>query len=426
MRPNDAGSRRKRRLIAWTPAVAVPAVIAAGVLLAPVSANAAIDLPDLEPSELLELVRSSNVRAFSGTVEQAADLGLPDLSGLTGGMRGSDEGDPPGTDGTGPGLDDLLEFASGSHTMRVFADGDLARLQVLDGFGERDVIAGPDEVWFYDSRAEAATHVTPPSEEETARLEAWKDAQSEAWAAEHADGFEASADLPTPDELADEVLAELDASDEVSVGDDGRVAGRDAYELVVTPADADTTIGRIAIAVDAEHGMPLAVEVVARGASDPAFRVAFSAISFDAPDASLFEFTPPAGTTVTEHPIEVPSDEELQAMADGHDAASVPGERTGDGPTVIGEGWSSVVVIDPAELAVDAPEADAPDGDVPDAEAPDGTGSLGSQLELLATPVDGGLLFQATLVNVLFADDGLVYAGAVTPQVLLDAAAGTR
>ncbi len=422
MRSNDAGSRRKQRLIAWTPAVAVPAVIAAGVLLAPVSANAAIDLPDLEPSELLELVESSDVRELSGTVEQTSDLGLPDLSGLTGGMAPSGGGGD-GAGDAGPGLDDLLEFATGSHTMRVYLDGDLARLQVLDGFGQRDVIAGPDEVWFTDSREESATHVTPPSEAELARLEAWKDAQSEAWAAEHGDELDASADLPTPEEVADEVLAKLDASDEVAVGDDGRVAGRDAYELVVTPDDPDTTIGRIAIAVDAETGVPLAVEVVARGASDPAFTVGFTSVSFDAPDAALFDFTPPEGWTVTEHPIEVPSDEELAAMAerDGEAHAAEPGDE----PTVVGEGWSTVVVFDPAEMAADAPEGDAADGEATDGAMPD-AGFDPSQLEQLATPVDGGLLFQTTLVNVLFADDGLVYAGAVTPQVLLDVAAGTR
>ncbi|GLI27442.1 hypothetical protein ARHIZOSPH14_16840 [Agromyces rhizosphaerae] len=421
MRPNDAGSRRKRRLIAWTPAVAVPAVIAAGVLLAPVSANAAIDLPDLEPSELLELVESSEVRALSGTVEQTSDLGIPDLSGLTGGMGGGPGGD--GTGDAGPSIDDLLEFATGSHTMRVYLDGDRARLQVLDRFGERGVIAGPDEVWFTDSREETATHVTPPSESELARLEAWKDAQSEAWKAEHGDELEASADMPTPEEVADDVLAALDASDEIAVGDDGRVAGRDAYELVVTPADPDTTIGRIAIAVDAETGVPLAVEVVARGASDPAFTVGFTSVSFDAPDPALFAFTPPEGWTVTEQPIEVPSDEELAAMAEGEGEAHA-GEP-GDAPTVVGEGWSSVVVFDPAEMAADAPETDAPEADAPDGAMPD-AGFDPSQLEQLATPVDGGLLFQTTLVNVLFADDGLVYAGAVTPQVLLDVAAGTR
>ncbi len=55
-------------------------------------ANAAVDLPDLTPEELLEFAAASDVDALSGTIEQTSELGLPDLSGLTGAMGGAGDG----------------------------------------------------------------------------------------------------------------------------------------------------------------------------------------------------------------------------------------------------------------------------------------------------------------------------------------------
>ena len=56
-------------------------MIGLGVVLVPMQANAAVDLPDLTPAELLEFAASSEVEALSGTIEQQSELGLPDLSG---------------------------------------------------------------------------------------------------------------------------------------------------------------------------------------------------------------------------------------------------------------------------------------------------------------------------------------------------------
>src|SRR6187551_775144 len=95
MRPRDTGA--SRRLSRWIPAIAAPIAIAAAVVLVPMQANAAVDLPDLTPEELLDLVASSDVEALSGTIEQTSDLGLPDLSGLTGAMGGAGGGVSEGT-----------------------------------------------------------------------------------------------------------------------------------------------------------------------------------------------------------------------------------------------------------------------------------------------------------------------------------------
>ena len=102
MRPRDTGA--SRRFTRWIPAIAAPIAIGAAVVLVPLQANAAVDLPDLE--------------------------------GLTGAMGGAGSGGA-GSAGGGEGasasdLDDLIDLATGSHTARVYVDGSNARMQVLD------------------------------------------------------------------------------------------------------------------------------------------------------------------------------------------------------------------------------------------------------------------------------------------------------
>ena len=95
MRARESGA--SRRLARWIPAIAAPIAIGAAVVLVPLQADAAVDLPDLTPEELLELAASSDVDALSGTIEQTSELGLPDLAGLTGGMGGDGSGGDEGS-----------------------------------------------------------------------------------------------------------------------------------------------------------------------------------------------------------------------------------------------------------------------------------------------------------------------------------------
>ena len=52
------------------------------------------------------------------------------------------------------------------------------------------------------------------------------------------------------------------------------------------------------IAVDGKYGVPLRVQLYAKGAHSPAFQVAYTALQFVAPDAANFAFTPPHGAKV--------------------------------------------------------------------------------------------------------------------------------
>jgi outer membrane lipoprotein-sorting protein len=426
MRAQDTGA--SRRFSRWIPAIAAPIAIGVGVVLVPMQANAAVDLPDLTPAELLEFAASSEVDALSGTVEQTSELGLPDLSGLTGTMGGgaggaggagdtdgrgefgSDDSDADDSDAdsgaSASDLDDLISLATGTHTARVYLDGSNARLQVLDRLAERDVYLSEEGAWIYDSAEKAATHVTV----DQAALDALKaEAEANGEDAQARLEDELGAPLPTPDEVLDQALAKLDASTDVTVGTDTRVAGREVYELVLEPRDDDTLVGEVSVAIDGENGVPLAASVTARGADDPAFSVAFTDVSFEAPDASVFAFTPPEGTEVTEHVVPVPTVAELEQWKAQAESAEQGGAEGMPQPIVHGEGWSAVVELPAGEAGAQALRGEA-----------------SAMVDMLTEPVDGGRILETSLVTVLLTDDGRVLAGAVTADRLLDAAASGR
>ncbi|MDQ1608766.1 MAG: hypothetical protein QOE16_1498 [Microbacteriaceae bacterium] len=350
----------------WLPAVAVPAVIAAGVLVAPLAAGAAVDLPAKTPEQVLAMVAQSPVRAFSGTLEQTSQLGLPEVPSI---------GPSSSTDAAAS----ALELLTGSHTARVYVDAPTnARIQVMDSLAERDVIRHGSDVWLYDSSDRTATHLTLPAR------------------ASQSDGTTGDAATPgemqTPAQLAKRLLTSVEPSTRVTVGDDTSVAGRTAYDLVLTPRSSVTLVGSVSIAVDSKTGLPLSVEVRARGQQDPAFRIAFSELSLEKPSADLFTFSPPPGATVK------------QQSLPKHDPTATPEKSARPKPAVSGSGWETVVGV-PASI-------------VP-------SGILSSPLLMgAATSVADGRLLHTSLVNVLLTNDGRLFAGAVPVDRLQAAAAG--
>ena len=332
----------------WIPAVAVPiVVIAAGAIVVPLSANAAPNLPSKTPEQVLALLAGTTEDSFSGTVAVTSDLGLPSIS--TGGS-GSDDAN--------------LDLLTGTHDARVYVDGaSKVRAQVLDQLAERDVVRNGTDVWLYNSDDNAVEHSTVPAKSDT------------------------TSGTETPASIAKAVVATLEPSSSLSVATAQTIAGRDAYTLVLEPKATDTLVGSIAIAVDAKTGLPLSVSATARGANDPAWQVQFSKLDLATPSASLFEFTPPADATVTEHKA-------TEKKTAAHAAA--------DKPTVTGTGWDAVVSVTVGD---------------------DLTKLTKSQLfTQLSTAVDGGRLISTSLVNVLVTTDGKVLAGSVPVATLQDAA----
>lgn len=363
-----------RTWLRWLPAATVPAVIAAGVLAGSVPASAGDPLPGKTPEQVLQLIAQHRVTSFAGTLEQSSSLGLPAL--------------PQAGPGAGSGDTAWLELLAGPHTARVYRDGtDNARVQVLDRLAERDVVRHGNDLWFYNSKDNTAAHAVLPA----------------GAADRHSSGQEAA---PAPDALAEKLLAKLDPSTEITVGADVEVAGRSAYQLVLTPKSASTLLSSAAISVDGQNGMPLSVELKARGQTDPAFRVAFTKLSLETPDAAIFRFSPPAGAAVKELPV--PDHQPSGAK-----------ERPKDGQhKVSGTGWETVVELPAGALAK---ASDQPGESGKPGEAAK-SGSVAALLAQATVPVPGGRLLSSALVNVLILDDGRVFAGSV-PLERLQAAA---
>ncbi len=393
----------------WLPAGIVPVVIVAAAVSGPAVAEAKPQLPARTAQELLEFVATSSEDAYSGTVEQSSNLGLPDIGMAT----------PPGGTSSSDPTSAALELLTGEHTAQVYVDGpDKARVQVLDQLAQRDVVVNQNDVWAYDSEANEATHAVLP-DKDTAKAEF--EAKLQEKAAEHAE----LRDVPrTPAELARLFLTTIDPSTEVTVGETSRVAGRSAYELRLTPEDAATLIGSIAIAVDSETGVPLSVTVQAKGQEEAAFQAGFTGVDFSTPDAGIFEFAPPAGATVTEAPTADEAKAKLEAERNAMDA---PTEKLAE-PTVFGEGWSTIVELPAGSISklglnVGGDQA-AGMGEIMEIKPgmdPEGVAGGQALLEQALTEVDGGRALQTSLVSVLITDDGRILAGAVSADQLVAA-----
>jgi outer membrane lipoprotein-sorting protein len=300
-----------------------------------------------------------------------------------------------GSGGAGDSTSDALELLTGSHTAEVFVDGaDKQRVQVVEDLAERDVTRDGDSVWTWDSSRKEATHLTLPD----------------------STGVPAPTSLPdgsavpqTPAELASALLAAVEPTTTVTATDNVEVAGRTAYQVVLTPDDPATLVGSATLTVDSETGVPLKVVVAAKGQADPAVSVGFTSVDFRTPSSDVFAFTPPAGADVTE--VAVPARDDARA-----DQAR---PATGQAPerTVLGSGWSTIVGVTPPASDPGAPSAgSSPTGPASDPSA---------LLDQVLTPVEGGSVLQTSLVSVFVGDDGRVWAGAVDADALRAAVAAS-
>ncbi|MGK5681852.1 LolA family protein [Actinoplanes sp. URMC 104] len=368
---------KSRPALRWlVPSAAAAVVIGGGAAAGTIVANADPALPERSAAQLLVDLQNAKVDGLSGTIVQSADLGLPKIAGLT------DEAS--GTAG-------LANLVAGSNTARVwYAGEEKARLALVGTAGETDVIRNGADVWFWQSSDNSATHLKVPA------------------GAEHKPQSLPTGVPSTPQDAADAALAAIDDSTKVTTTGAAEVAGRDAYELVLEPRAQQSLVGQVRLAIDAEQHIPLRVDVYAKNATSPAIRVAFQQISFDKPDPQQFVFNPPPGAKVTETDASK-LERDAEKAAEQHEKAGAAKLRGGGkAPEVIGEGWASVVTAKlPQAKGKDAEQVDGMLGMLPEK-----SGTWGS-----------GRLFAGSLFSVLITDDGRVFAGAVAPETLYEAAA---
>ncbi|MFB7517777.1 outer membrane lipoprotein carrier protein LolA [Streptomyces sp. NPDC056144] len=398
-----ADTRKASRFI--VPA-AVAGVAAATIGLVPaLAASGDPDLPEITAQQLIEKIAASDTQTLSGTFRISTDLGLP-LDGLASGLAGI-AGDDSSSASASPSTDPtakLTELVSGTHTLRVAADGpERQKLTFVDGKDEYSLIHNGDDVWAYDSKTNEAVH--------------------EKGAAEGAakGSAEAEKELPaTPKALADEVLKAAGDTTSITVGGTAKVAGRDAYQLLIKPKQSGSTVESIKIAVDSATGTPLKFTLASVQGGKPVVDAGFTKVDFGKPAASAFEA--PKGAKVTEGFGEAEKGEGPGAGPDfgkdfgkqfgldlGEDFAGPDGKG---GLNVIGEGWTTIAKIDTGAPAPTRTE-----------EAPkEIQGLLDSFGDKVTGKFGSGTVFTTKIVNALVTDDGTVYVGAVTKDALVDAA----
>lgn len=352
---------------AWLPAVIAPVVVA-GAIAAPALANAAsTPVAGTNPTaaDVIASVAKSSDAQYSGKLSQTSDLGLPELPTGSGGS--SLQGD----------ASDALSMLTASHTARVYVDGATRqRVQVTQQLAEQDLVRNGSDVWTWDSKQREATHVTLPSDTSKAMQ----------------DG------TTTPADIAQQAIDAITPSTTVSKPTSTTVAGQRAWQIVLTPKSSDTLVGRVQLAVDQQTGLPLRATVLAKGQTDPAFQVGYTSLSYGAPAARLFDFTPPSDAKVTTKDLS-------DAPAHAKDHAGEHAGARGDAPTLRGSGWDAI-----AELPAGTADRSSLDAD----------GS--SLLDQVTKAVDGGRALQTSLVSVYLTDDGRVFAGAVPVSSLVAAA----
>ncbi|MDT4923561.1 MAG: hypothetical protein QOG01_1274 [Pseudonocardiales bacterium] len=377
---------RVRRRVAWAAPVLVAAAVVAGVVLTTAFASGASPtLPSRTAAQLIAAVLRSDATTLSGEVQETANLGVPSLPG----------------DQSGASLS-WQTFITGTHSARVWVGGpDKQRVALLGELSEADVVRNGADVWTYTSDTNTVTHSTLPNDKNN-----------------RPGGETPSASDVTPAAVAARVLKAVGPSTAVTVDPSTMVANRAAYTLAISPRDANSTVRKVTIAIDAKKYVPLQVQVFG-SSSTPAFQTGFTSISFGKPSASTFTFHTPAGATVSNDPFGTtsqPGDRPRGSHSDKSTTESGPAGTSGNSsaapggaqPKVLGQDWTSVVEVPAGSQGL-------------------GSALGGSTLNELTTPVgnSGARLLHTALLNAVILADGRTFIGAVQPALLEHIAATT-
>ncbi|MEU8682206.1 DUF2092 domain-containing protein [Streptomyces sp. NPDC048611] len=399
----------RRKAVRYGVPVAVAGVAAITIGLVPAFAGSGSpDLPKISAQDLIAKVAKSDVQQLSGTVRITTDLGLPALPGAGGGAAGFGGAGGGGKGGDGASAspqNKLMELASGAHTLRVAADGpEKQRVSVIDKGAEYSLVHHGKDVWAYDGGSKTAVHSSAPD--------------SRSGTSDRAPGgLPKDLKTATPQDLAKQALKAAGDTTSVTVDGTAKVAGRDAYQLLIKPKQSGSTVGSIRVAVDAENGTPLKFTLTPKSGGAAAVDVGFTTVDFAKPAASTFSFTPPKGAKV------VDGDKESAAAQREHGKDTSSREQLAkdtDGPDIIGKGWTSIATIKGEGPGL-------PSGDDKGKGKDKGLGGdAGAFLDSIGTKVNGsfgsGRVFSTRLVNALVTDNGTVYVGAVDKQTLIHAA----
>ncbi|WP_026422391.1 LolA family protein [Actinokineospora inagensis] len=349
---------RKRTAIAVAAAGTVAGVTGLVLIASPAGANEAPPvLPPISAQALVQSVLDTKVPAMDGAVELQNNIGLP-VPGL------------PQSSGSG-------EIA------HVYSDGQgRGRIALKQGGAERTIVQDGTTTWLWNS---ADRSVVKYRNGDTA-------------AKQHDQ-------VSDPTTAAQTIVGKIQQDSVITVDGTARVAGRPVYQLVLTPKPTERTLLReVRVSVDADTRLPVRVEVLANGQSEPALEVGFTTFNAGAPDPSLFTFTPPAGAKVTDGTSAVRDEKERTDLFN-----AVNGK-------FVGEGWDTVFTGKvPASLLSTQASKDPNRGPV------DVTGLLSRLGKPVTGPFGSGYVISTKVGTALITTDGRVAVGAVPQQVLVEA-----
>src|SRR3984885_12795791 len=194
-------------------AVALAGALTAGTMIS--TAQASPELPVRTPAQLLASVagRDAPLPALTGTVVETASLGLPQLPGSA---------DPNSS----------TALLAGAHTIKIwYADPTHIRLAEPLTMSETDLIRNGRQGWVWQSSSNTVTRMQWPAREGGGP------------------GSPAAGPAPPPlppQQAASQALKAVGPSTRVSVQRNVTVAGRPAYQLVLSPKATGSLNGRAA------------------------------------------------------------------------------------------------------------------------------------------------------------------------------------
>lgn len=213
-------TNRRGTIGRWVLVAVIAAVLAS---IPSIVASLPVSAADPGANVLRQRIVDSANQPYTGYARSQSELGLPSL----------------------PDLSDVTSLLSGLTDMRVwYRSPSENRVDVLSTIGERDVYQTPAGLYTWDYAANLLTEVVG---DEPLRLPR-------------------AGDL-LPPELARRILS-MDTVDPVVSIPGQKVAGIAAAGIRLRPA-ATTTVGQVDIWADPASGIPLRVEVTARGAAKP-------------------------------------------------------------------------------------------------------------------------------------------------------------
>ncbi|SDF54856.1 sigma E regulatory protein, MucB/RseB [Blastococcus aurantiacus] len=352
---------------------AVGVLVAVLVSLPAVVGALPVEDADVFAPDLRAAVLASDSVGYSGYAESAGGLALPVTDQLT----------------------SVADLFSDRTTMRVWWRGPADhRVDVVTTAGETGVHrdAGGSWTWEYERATATRTEAAP--------LE-----------------LPAAPDL-LPPSLGRRLLSEAADAELTRIGA-RRVAGRDALGLRLEPAAPAASVRRVDVWVDGDSGLPVQVEVVAKGSDRPALDTRFLDLELAVPPAEVTAFRPPPGATARNgRQAEVlrEAGDRVRPVALPPELAGLPRRVLDGAPRGIGLYGSGVTLLAVAPVpeglarALDDTLAQSPDAVVDDAGARIAAGPVG--LMLVEPPGRGPYVLTGTVTL-----DALVTAAGQLPEL---------